>query len=392
MSRTGNDEQCRYYRKAEVVTRHQHPPSHASYPSRPSHPLSTSLSALVLEKFRAFTTDVTAYVAFVADRVVKDRCLMVAGSLTFTTLLALVPLFTVTVTLTSKLPYTRDIILLTKNFILKNFVPDMASRMIGTYVDQFAANATRLTTIGLMLVVATAVMLLFTIENTFNQIWRASRQRRWWHRLRWATVLLAVGPLMMALSLWTTLYLVRLSRTFEKTLPWLDDSLLRALPWAVTTVLLYLAYRWIPNRWVPTRHALFGAAFAAVLFELMKAFFVSYITKVPTYSVVYGAFASVPVFLLWLFLCWLVVLLGAELAATLSYARHRDAQRSAFDIESTMARLRAALVAAGSPRTLDELRLAAPMPIDRAEDALFAMMDGGEVALLSKPARWALRA
>ncbi|MFO0326254.1 MAG: YihY family inner membrane protein, partial [Burkholderiales bacterium] len=333
-----------------------------------------------------------AYAVFVAGRIVRDRCLTVAGSLTFTTLLALVPLFTVTVTLTSRLPYTREVIQLTKNFILKNFVPDMASRMVGTYVDQFAANATRLTTIGLLIVIASAIMLLLTIENAFNDIWRAARKRRWWHRLRWAITLLAAGPLLLGASLSATLYLVRLSRIFERSMPWLDDSLLRALPWLMTTLLLYLAYRWIPNRWVPPRHALIGAALAAVLFELMKSGFVLYIAKVPTYNVVYGAFASVPVFLLWLFLCWLVVLLGAEIAATLSYLRHPGAQRGNADLVIESERLRAALAAADSPRTLEQLRMAAPMPIDHAEDALHTMLEAGEVEELRKPQRYRLRA
>ncbi len=332
-----------------------------------------------------------AYSAFVVGRIVRDRCLTVAGSLTFTTLLALVPLFTVTVTLTSRLPYTRDMIQLAKNFILKNFVPDMASRMVGTYVDQFAANATRLTTIGLLIVIASAVMLLLTIENAFNDIWRATRKRRWWQRLRWAVALLAAGPLLLAASLSATLYVVRLSRTFERSMPWLDDGLLRALPWLMTTLLLYLAYRWIPNRWVPPRHALVGAALAAVLFELMKSGFVLYIGKVPTYSIVYGAFASVPVFLLWLFLCWLVVLLGAEVAATLSYLRHPNAQRGSADIVEQSERLRAALAAADTPRTLEQLRSAAPMPIDHAEDALHAMLEAGEIEELRKPLRYRLR-
>ncbi len=332
-----------------------------------------------------------AYSVFVASRIVRDRCLTVAGSLTFTTLLALVPLFTVTVTLTSRLPYTREIIQLTKNFILKNFVPDMASRMVGTYVDQFAANATRLTTIGLLIVIASAIMLLLTIENAFNDIWRAARKRRWWHRLRWAITLLAAGPLLLGASLSVTLYLVRLSRTFERSMPWLDDSLLRALPWLMTTLLLYLAYRWIPNRWVPPRHALVGAALAAVLFEVMKSVFVLYIAKVPTYSVVYGAFASVPVFLVWLFLCWLMVLLGAEVTATLSYLRHPSAQRGNVDLVAQSERLRAALAAADSPRTLEQLRIAAPMPIDHAEDALRAMLEAGEVEELRRPQRYRLR-
>ena len=319
----------------------------------------------------------TAYFAFVARRLVEDRCLTVAGSLTFTTLLALIPLFTVTVTLTSKLAYTRDLIFQLKSFVLKNFVPDMASKMVGTYMDQFASNATRLTAIGLVIVLITAIALLFTIENTFNSIWRARRKRTWGRRLRWAVILLVLGPPLIAVSLSLSLALIRLTRTFEATLPWLDDSLLRTIPWITTSILLYMAYRWIPNRFVPARHAILGAVIAAILFEAMKWIFVLYLSKVPTYSIVYGAFASVPIFLIWIFLCWLVVLIGAEVSATLSYVRHSDAQTAQFDQDLYTARLQDAVFAANEPRTFEQLRFAAPMPIDIAEDALHALLDRG---------------
>jgi len=330
-----------------------------------------------------------AYCVFVARRAVEDRCLTVAGSLTFTTLLALVPLLTVTLTLTSELSYTRDLIFQLKGFVLKNFVPEMASKMIGTYVDQFASNASRMTAIGLAIVLVTAIALLFTIENTFNAIWRARRNRTWGQRLQWALVLLVLGPLLIAVSLSLSLSLVKLSRTLESALPWLDDGLLRSIPWLTTTILLYMAYRWVPNRFVPARHAIVGAVLAALLFELMKSAFVLYVSKVPTYSVVYGAFASVPIFLMWMFLCWLVVLVGAEVAATLSYAQHTDAQALHQDQDAYTARLQSAAITADCPRTFEQLRAAAPMPIDIAEDALYSLLDRGLLQVVEgRPLRY----
>lgn len=320
-----------------------------------------------------------SYLLFVSRRAVEDKCLTVAGSLTFTTLLAIVPLFTVTITLTAKLAFTRDLILQLKTFVLKNFVPEMASRMVGTYMDQFSNNASRLTAIGLCIVIASAVALLFTIENSFNGIWRTRRKRSWGQRLRWAVVLLMVGPLLIATSLSISMFFVKLSRTFEATLPWLDDGLLRSIPLITTSLVLYLAYRWIPNRHVPARHALVGASIAAIIFELMKALFVLYVAKVPTYSLVYGAFASIPIFLVWMFLCWLVVLVGAEIAATLSYFRHAEAQAAPLDQETSIARLLVAIRAASVPLTLEQLRATAPMPIDAAEDALHLLIERGMV-------------
>jgi len=332
-----------------------------------------------------------SYLLFVSRRAVEDKCLTVAGSLTFTTLLAIVPLFTVTITLTAKLAFTRDLILQLKTFVLKNFVPEMASRMVGTYMDQFSNNASRLTAIGLCIVIASAVALLFTIENSFNGIWRTRRKRSWGQRLRWAVVLLMVGPLLIATSLSISMFFVKLSRTFESALPWLDDGLLRSIPVITTCLVLYLSYRWIPNRHVPARHALLGATIAAILFELMKALFVLYITKVPTYSLVYGAFASIPIFLVWMFLCWLVVLVGAEIAATLSYFRHTDAQLAPLDQETSMARLFAAISVSDVPLTLEQLRAAAPMPLDVAEDALHLLLERMMVEeVVARPVRYAL--
>ena len=329
---------------------------------------------------------------FLANRIVADRCLTVAGSLTFTTLLALVPLFTVTITLTSKLPFTRDIILQLKSFVLKNFVPEMSSKMVGVYMDQFALNASRLTLIGLVIVLVTAIALIFTIENTFNDIWRARRRRTWLKRLRWALTLLVVGPVLIALSLSVTTYLVRATHIVERALPLLDDALWRMIPIAATALTLYMAYRWIPNRFVPARHALVGAVLAALLFEIMKQGFVVYIAKVPTYSLVYGAFASFPIFLLWIFLCWLMVLLGAEVSATLSYVRHREAQLQSLVIDDAKVRVFAALAAADAPRTFEQLRAAAPMPIDHAEDALYALLDANEAAIImTKPPRYVIK-
>jgi membrane protein len=330
-----------------------------------------------------------AYLLFVSRRAIEDKCLTVAGSLTFTTLLAIVPLFTVTITLTAKLAFTRDLILQLKAFVLKNFVPEMSSRVIGTYMDQFSNNASRLTAIGLCIVIVSAVALLFTIENSFNGIWRTRRKRAWGHRLRWAVVLLMVGPFLIATSLSISMFFVKLSRTFEATLPWLDDGLLRSIPWITTAIVLYLAYRWIPNRHVPARHAFVGAAIAAILFELMKALFVLYVSKVPTYSLVYGAFASIPIFLVWMFLCWLVVLVGAEIAATLSYFRHAEAQLAPADQEASAARLLAAMGASGAPLTLEQLRAAAPMPLDVAEDALHLLVERRMVEeVVGRPLRY----
>ncbi|MBL8519789.1 MAG: YihY family inner membrane protein [Betaproteobacteria bacterium] len=331
------------------------------------------------------------YLRFVGRRMVADRCLMVAGSLAFTTLLALVPLLTITVTLTANLPYVAKMIAAVHDFALKNMVPEVGGRLVATYIDQFARNAARLTLIGLAIVAATAVAMFFTIDSAFNDIWRAKRRRSWIKRLGAYVLLLLAGPLLIGASLTMTSYLVHVAHRFERVLPMLDDGIVRVVPFLLTTLALVLAYRVMPARHVPLRHALVGGLLAGLLFECTKYAFVVTIVRIPTYSLVYGTFASVPILLVWLFLCWTLVLAGAEVAATLSYFRHparetRIRSESAYIPDAI--RVVDALALAGVPMDLTAVRFKVPMPIDVAEDILHALEDA---ALVRREARGAYR-
>ena len=328
------------------------------------------------------------YARFVVRRFAEDRCLMVAGSLTYTSLLALVPLFAVTITLTAQVPLVRDFILEVKAFILKNFLPDVAGRMVGVYMEQFAQNASRLTVIGLAIILVTAIALMFTIDNAFNDIWRTKQRRTWWKRLAAYISLLSFGPLLIGASLSVTSYVVHLTHKFGRVLPMVDDGLLTIIPFGLTMIALVFAYRTVPNRYVPMRHAAIAGVLAALLFEVVKHLFVAYIIRVPTYSLVYGAFASVPIFLLWMFCCWLVVLIGAEVAATLSYFGNVPVVRSTHVIggNSPSTRMRDAakiidaLALSTVPLAFNALRLRAAMPIDTAEDVLHDLLGAKIIA------------
>jgi membrane protein len=204
--------------------------------------------------------------------------------------------------------------------------------------------------------------------------------------------LLTVGPMLIGASLSITSYLVHWTHRFEKVVPLLDDFLLKFLPFLLTTLVLMLAYRVIPCRHVPGRHALAGGLFAAILFEVTKYLFFIYISKIPTYSVIYGTFASVPIFLLWLFCCWMVVLVGAEVTATFSYFRHMDAQRtdasSRFVAAKRMVDVLSNRIANGEPPVdFADLRRFAPMPIEYAEDILDHLIAAKLVTETSQRAR-----
>jgi len=261
------------------------------------------------------------FLRFIQRRFVEDRCAQVAASLAFTTLLALVPIITIALTLFSAFPVFTDIMVQLKVFILTNLVPTSAGKIITVYMQQFSEKAARLTALGIGMLAATALMLMLTIEHAFNVIWRVRRPRALGRRFLVYWAALTLGPLFIGASLSLTSYLLSFSLGLVKGVPLIGMVTLKLVPVVLTVIALSALYLFVPNRYVPARHALVGGIVAGLAFELMKRVFAFYITHVPTYTLVYGAFASFPIFLLWIYFSWLVVLLGAEIAATLSYLR-----------------------------------------------------------------------
>lgn len=346
-----------------------------------------------LKPLPAFLGDPAGFLAFVLRRWREDRCPQIAGSLTFTTLLALVPLFAVVVAGLSALPFFEDTMVQVKIFLLRNLVPEIAGKIITVYMIQFAEAAGRLTTVSLAALFAMAIAMLLTVDRSLNLIWRIHRPRPLWLSLAGYTALLALGPALVGLSLWVTSWLVAASGDWLAPSGELQSIVLRIVPVSVSALAFLLVYRIIPNRHVPVRHALAGGVLAALLFELMKSAFAAYIRAVPTYRLVYGAFASVPIFLLWLYLSWLVVLFGAEFTASLAYWRGRlwrrgegreTEAREAFALGLALAE------AGGEALPFARLREAAAIPGDRLEDLLHRLVEAGALRRTRKG--WALAA
>lgn len=336
------------------------------------------------------------YLRFVSTRFAQDRCLTIAGSLTYTSLLAVVPLFTLTLVIAAQVPATRELILRAKALVLSVVIPEVGAGAVTDYMQQFAENAANLTTIGALMIAATALLLLFTIDEAFNDIWRTRRTRSMIKRLAAYSLLLVVGPVLVGASLSITSYVSRWTERFGVELPWFEDVWLTIVPFLLTSAALALAYLVIPKRHVPLRHAIAGGIFAGLLFELTKHGFVAYVSRMPTYDLVYGAFASFPIFLLWLYCCWMVVLIGAEVTATFSYFRHVDAHRpdASRRLQNAM-RLVEALSATPDAvevaLDLTALRQRAPMPIEEAEDLLDALVHADVVRAERKSRRLCYR-
>lgn len=265
----------------------------------------------------------------VARRFYEDRCLQIAASLTFTTLLSIVPLITVALTLISAFPVFAKMSAALQRFVVEHMVPASAGAIAG-YAEQFAANAAKLTAAGVVILVITAVMLLMTIERAFNQIWRVSHPRPVLQRVLIYWTLLTVGPVLVGASLSLTSWLVSLSLGVVSDIPGAGVALLKTAPIILTAVALALLYLAMPNRRVAFRDAFSGGLLAGLAFEAMKRGFAFYITQFPSYKLVYGAFASVPIFLLWIYLSWLVVLSGAVVVAALPEWRARAGHARPF--------------------------------------------------------------
>lgn len=270
--------------------------------------------------------NIVKFLRFIAARFVHDRCLQIAASLTFTTLLSLVPLIAIALAMFSAFPVFENYSNQIKIYLLNNLMPDMAGKIITQYMQQFAESATRLTAVGIVFLGVTAMSMMLTIDHAFNAIWRVSRSRPLLKRLVVYWAVLTLAPLLIGASLSLTSWLVGLSMGYAKHVPVFGVGVLKLLPLLFTTLAFAMLFRLVPNRHVPHSHALIGALAAAIVFESMNRIFGYYISHFPTYKLVYGAFASVPIFLMWVYLSWLAILLGAVLASSLSHWRSSGEQ------------------------------------------------------------------
>ncbi|MGE0875108.1 MAG: YihY family inner membrane protein [Burkholderiales bacterium] len=248
----------------------------------------------------------------------EDRGFQTAGSLAFTTLLAIVPIITVALSLASAFPMFDDLVEEVRRLAIEHFLPQTRGvEAIISQISTFRANAAKLTLIGLAFLVVTAVMLMLTVDDVFNRIFRVKRPRGLMRRVSVDTLLLLLGPVLVGGSISMTTFLVGYSLGMVRELDALMQDVLRAIPFIFTFIALVLLYKLVPNRRVATPHAMIGAVLAGVAFEIAKRGFGWYIAQFPTYTVIYGAFAVLPIFLLWIYVSWVVVLGGAIVTALL---------------------------------------------------------------------------
>lgn len=251
----------------------------------------------------------------------QERLPQVAGSLTFTTLLALVPLLAVSLALFTRFPaWSGRFEAALEQHLLAGLLPAGIARTVLGHLQQFAANAGGLTVAGSLLLLATALAMLVTVENALNRIWGVRRPRPWLARLRLYLLVLAVLPPLLGVGLWATSWLLGRSLGLIGPLPPSAQFVLTLGPAALSWAILVAVFRVVPHTRVRWRDALLGALIASVALELGKHGFAAYLLQLPTYQAVYGAFSVLPVFLLWVYYSWLVTLAAALVAAGVSRA------------------------------------------------------------------------
>lgn len=253
----------------------------------------------------------------------EERLPQMAGSLAFATVLSIVPLLAVSFALFTRFPIFRRFEQAIEEHLLRGLLPAEISRTVLKHLGQFAANANGLTLVGSLFLLLASLALLLTAENTFNQIWQVKKGRPILKRLGLYLLMLAVGPPALGASLWATSYLVSASIGLIGTVPPSAEFVLNLGPVLLGLLAFACVFYFVPNTNVRRRDAFVGGLLASMAFELGKRGFAAYLLKVPTYKAVYGAFAVVPVFLLWVYFSWLVTLAAALVTANLGRGARR---------------------------------------------------------------------
>ena len=251
------------------------------------------------------------------ERFREDRLGLTASSLTFTTTIALVPLITVALAVFSVFPMFGTLQVVLQKWLVESLVPDNIARQVLGYLTQFAGQANRLSAVGVAMLFGTALALILTIDRTLNGIWRVRQPRPLAQRVLVYWAAMTLGPLLLGASVTMTSYAVSASRGLVGGLPGGVGLLLDLFQYVMLAGGAAALYRYVPNTSVRWSHAWAGGLFVSTAIELAKKVLVLYLGKVPTYSVVYGTFATVPILLVWIYLAWLIVLLGAVITAYL---------------------------------------------------------------------------
>ena len=252
-----------------------------------------------------------------------------ASSLSFTTLLAIVPLVTVAFAFVARVPIFEGWLKVLEQFLLRHLLPFAGVAEIRAHIVGFAEQAARLTGISIAVIALSAALAVATVEREINAIWGIRRGRSLPRRIFVYAIGLTAGPVLLGASISITTWLVAHSLAVVPFRRTIGAQVVAALPFVFSTAGLTLLYKGVPARHVPLPPALVAGVLAAIAFEAAKHAFAWYLTRISSYEAVYGALAVLPIFLLWIYLCWLIILAGAAVCATIAEPGGRRARRTA---------------------------------------------------------------
>lgn len=258
---------------------------------------------------------------FIIKNFIDDDCSNIASTLTFTSLLAVVPLIAVSFAILASFSVYQELSTPIQTYIFEHFVP-ATGKVVQHYLMQFTHQASKLSVLGTVFLFITSVMLMVTIENALNKIWKVRIQRHGASAFLLYWAILSLTPIMLGLSVAVSSYLISMP-ILTKELHVNLSLLLNYAPLFISLFCFSFLYVVVPNTKVKIRHAISGAFIAAVLLEIAKAGFTWYLSSYDTYELLYGAFATVPIFFLWVYWVWFIILLGAEVTYALSAPHYR---------------------------------------------------------------------
>lgn len=270
-----------------------------------------------------FTRNAGRISRFALKHAADKNLTQVASSLTFTTVLGVVPLLAVILSLFTAFPLFAEFRVALEEFLSANLMPPAVSANVMAYLNEFASKASGLTAIGSLALIVTSIMLIRTIDDAFNNIWQVEHQRPMRQRILVYWAIISLGPILTGASLWASSIVAQQSLNYIDHVPAGSTFILSSVPLILTALGFTALFIGVPNCRVEWKDALVGGIITAVVLQLMRTGFAYYLMRFPSYTIIYGAFATVPIFLLWIYMSWLAVLSGAALAATLPAIRQR---------------------------------------------------------------------
>lgn len=266
-------------------------------------------------KIKTISANTTKLCRFVASRIQTDNILRVASSLSYTSLIALVPLIAIGLAVFSAFPVFNEIRAQLQDTIVQNLVPSIGKE-ISQYFNEFISATAKLTTVGVVGIAVTAILLLSTIENSFNYIFKVYKPRSIKTKITLYWTIITLGPLLYGVGFSLRGYFYTLQK-FMPDYMGTDFFLSSMLPSILTLGAIMLVYILVPNKKVRFIHAFVGAIIASIAFYIMRKFFGTFIASSVAYTTLYGALAAIPVLLVWLYFTWAVMIFGAAITAAL---------------------------------------------------------------------------